>query len=216
MMEGSSVFEHGREECLDGSVHGFHVEVERKIPILLRTFEHCTLMHITRDIGQHIERAELLVTALAKASTALVESTLSFARLAAFSPLSLSTETSVAMTLAPSAINASAMARPIPWPAALTSASFPFNLLLTGWDLSMVVPRHALLGHTLGFHGRSAPCRRQTVRPWRAGSPATGFDSADSITSPFSQFSSPASQLRRRDQNVGRSLRRSMRTRSPV
>ena len=37
---------------------------------------------------------------------------------------------SVAITRAPSAANASAVARPMPWPAAVTSARLPFSLLL--------------------------------------------------------------------------------------
>src|SRR5260370_36016292 len=64
---------------------------------------------------------------LASASTASVARTSSFSRTAPRSPLSLPVSRSVATTLAPSAKNASAMARPIPCPAAGTSAIFPFN-----------------------------------------------------------------------------------------
>src|SRR5216684_2742257 len=64
---------------------------------------------------------------LASASTASVERTSSFSRTAPRSPLSLPVSRSVATTLAPSAKNASAMARPIPCPAAVTSAIFPFS-----------------------------------------------------------------------------------------
>jgi hypothetical protein len=70
---------------------------------------------------------KFFATDLAKASTAFVESTSSLALFAAFSPLSLSAAASVVMTLAPSAINASAMARPMPWPAAVTSATLFFS-----------------------------------------------------------------------------------------
>src|SRR5438034_703299 len=69
----------------------------------------------------------LLPMSFASASTASVERTSSFSRTAPRSPLSLPVSRSVATTLAPSARNASAMARPIPCPAAVTSAIFPFN-----------------------------------------------------------------------------------------
>src|SRR5437588_7445510 len=63
----------------------------------------------------------------ASASTASVERTSSLWRTAPRRPLSLAASRSVATTLAPSARNASAMARPIPCPAAVTSAIFPFR-----------------------------------------------------------------------------------------
>src|ERR1700687_965484 len=63
----------------------------------------------------------------ASASTASVERTSSGRRTAPRNPLSLPISRSVATTLAPSARNASAMARPIPCPAAVTSAIFPFS-----------------------------------------------------------------------------------------
>src|SRR5712692_3946462 len=66
-------------------------------------------------------------TSFASASTASVERTSSFSRTAPRSPLSLPVSRSVATTLAPSAKNASAMARPIPCPAAVTSVIFPFS-----------------------------------------------------------------------------------------
>src|SRR5262245_55036465 len=95
-----------------------------------------------------------LMVAFANASTFFVESTSSLADLAVFRPLSLSAATSVAMTLAPSAMNASAIARPMPWPAAVTSANFPFSLSLTILPSSMVVARDAFLCDTLIFDRR--------------------------------------------------------------
>src|SRR5215813_9038760 len=92
-------------------------------------------------------------TVFASASTASLERTSSFSRLAALRPSSLFSSRSVAITLAPSAMKASAIARPIPWPAAVTSAVFPFNLLLTGPDLSVIVARHAVLGDAVIFDG---------------------------------------------------------------
>src|SRR5690242_18064453 len=69
-----------------------------------------------------------LLTDLASDATASSERTSSFVRNAAFRPFSFLSSRSVAITLAPSAINASAIARPMPWPAAVTRATFPFNL----------------------------------------------------------------------------------------
>src|SRR5262245_23237465 len=56
----AAVLQHGGEERLDDAVHGFHVEVEGKIPILLRAFEHRALVHIARYIGDHVGCAEFL------------------------------------------------------------------------------------------------------------------------------------------------------------
>src|SRR5258705_7495621 len=59
------------------------------------------------------------------ASTEAVERASSFRRLALLMPSSLLSSTSVAITLAPSAANAAAIARPRPCPAAVTSATLP-------------------------------------------------------------------------------------------
>src|SRR5580700_6434243 len=39
-------------------MHGFDVEIERKIPVLVRAIEDRALMHIAGAIDQNIERAE--------------------------------------------------------------------------------------------------------------------------------------------------------------
>src|ERR1700754_1363998 len=62
---------------------------------------------------------------LARASTDAVERASSFKRFALLLPSSLLSSTSVAITLEPSAANASAIARPIPCPAAVTNATLP-------------------------------------------------------------------------------------------
>src|SRR4051794_18241434 len=62
------------------------------------------------------------------AFTSAVERASSFASVAFLSPFSFFTSTSVAITFAPSVTNASAIARPIPCPAAVTSATLPFSL----------------------------------------------------------------------------------------
>ena len=62
------------------------------------------------------------------AFTSAVERTSSLASVAFFRPLSFFTSRSVAITFAPSATKASAIARPIPCPAAVTSATLPFSL----------------------------------------------------------------------------------------
>src|ERR1700683_3276569 len=66
----------------------------------------------------------------ASTSTSARERTSSLRRCLALRPSSLSSARSVAMTVAPSPIKASAMARPMPWPAAVTSAILPCSLLL--------------------------------------------------------------------------------------
>src|SRR5260370_3100786 len=91
-------------------------------------------------------------------STASVERTSSLRRLALFIPSSFFSSTSVATTVAPSAAKASAMARPIPWPAAVTSA----NLRCRRPDMdsflhivkSVIVAWHAFLRDALVFHRR--------------------------------------------------------------
>src|SRR4051794_33354552 len=63
----------------------------------------------------------------AKLATCLSESTSSFRFLARANPSSAAALTSVAHTVAPSATKASAMARPMPLPAAVTTATLPFK-----------------------------------------------------------------------------------------
>src|SRR4051812_23780757 len=69
-----------------------------------------------------------LLISFTSAFTSPVERASSFATVAFFSPFSFFTSTSVAITFAPSATNASAIARPIPCPAAVTSATLPLSL----------------------------------------------------------------------------------------
>src|SRR3954454_23680099 len=69
-----------------------------------------------------------LLISFTSAFTSAVERASSFATVAFLSPLSFFTSTSVAITFAPSATNASAIARPIPCPAAVTSATLPLSL----------------------------------------------------------------------------------------
>src|ERR1043166_4256979 len=66
-------------------------------------------------------------TSLARPSIAAVERTSSARRSATRKPLSLPSSRSVAITFAPSAANAAAMARPIPCPAAVTRATLPLS-----------------------------------------------------------------------------------------
>src|SRR6266550_1558077 len=68
-----------------------------------------------------------LVIALTSACTSALERTSSLASVAFFRPLSFFTSRSVAITFAPSARNACAIPRPIPCPAAVTSAILPFS-----------------------------------------------------------------------------------------
>src|SRR5579872_619453 len=71
-----------------------------------------------------------LVIAFCSASISPCARTSSFCALAAFRPLSFSSARSVAITLPPSAMKASTMARPMPCPAAVTSATLFCNLPL--------------------------------------------------------------------------------------
>src|SRR6185437_1867159 len=64
-------------------------------------------------------------TSRASASISFVARTSSLLHLFAFRPASLSSARSVATTPAPSAMKASAMARPMPWPAAVINATLP-------------------------------------------------------------------------------------------
>ena len=61
MIEPPPFFQHCGQERLDGAMHGFDVEVEREVPVLLRTFQHRALVHIAGNVGEHIECAEFLV-----------------------------------------------------------------------------------------------------------------------------------------------------------
>jgi hypothetical protein len=49
-----------RQERLDRAVHRLDVEVEGKIPVVVRALEHRALVHVAGDIGEHVEPAELL------------------------------------------------------------------------------------------------------------------------------------------------------------
>src|SRR6478672_4192492 len=68
------------------------------------------------------------VISLTSALTSAVERASSLASVARLMPFSFFTSTSVAITLAPSAAKACAIARPIPCPAAVTSATLPLSL----------------------------------------------------------------------------------------
>src|SRR3954447_22820724 len=81
---------------------------------------------------------------LTSAFTSAVERASSFAIVARFRPLSFFTSTSVAITFAPSATKACAMARPIPCPAAVTSAILPFSRPANSASLCGVQGRETL------------------------------------------------------------------------
>src|SRR5450830_1940101 len=94
------------------------------------------------------------ITVAASASIFAVERTSSSKHLSVFSFVSLSAERSVAITLAPSNRKASAIAKPMPCPAAVTNANLPLSRSLTQPDLSVIVPRNVLLCNALIFNGR--------------------------------------------------------------
>src|SRR5580704_2755373 len=90
---------------------------------------------------------------LTRVSTASVERASSLSRARLFNPSSFFSSTSVATTVAPSLMKASAMARPIPCPAAVTSASLLCRRPGMPVPPSVVVAWNAVLSHALIFYG---------------------------------------------------------------
>src|SRR4029453_11659363 len=78
---------------------------------------------------------------LASASISAVERTSSLSDRKLRKSASLPASTSVAMTCAPWAMNASAMARPMPWPAAVMRASLPCSRAVTLTSAAHVGPQ---------------------------------------------------------------------------
>src|ERR1700752_3639163 len=68
---------------------------------------------------------------------------------------------SVAHTVAPSSANAMAVARPIPWAAAVITAVFPLSLLLITSLLFQLWCRQILIGHNFQLGTSTLPLRRQ-------------------------------------------------------
>src|SRR5262245_28982700 len=56
----ASACQHRRQERSDGPVHGLDVEVERKIPVLLRTVQDGAVVHEARCVEQDIDLANAL------------------------------------------------------------------------------------------------------------------------------------------------------------
>ena len=52
-----SCVDHGGEECANGPVHGFDVQVEAEIPVLVRALEDVAVVDVTGAVEQHVERA---------------------------------------------------------------------------------------------------------------------------------------------------------------
>src|SRR5579885_1213983 len=95
----------------------------------------------------------LSVKAFATALTCSMARTSSARHCAALRPVNFVASRSVATTTAPSLMNISAIARPMPCPAAVISAFLFCNRPLMARSL-MVVPGNALLGDMLIFHRR--------------------------------------------------------------
>ena len=120
------LLQHAGQECPDRAMHRLDVEIEREVPVLFGALEHAAVVHIAGAVDEHVERAEFGGDLLGeRLRPTAVERASSFRRLALLMPSSLLSSTSVAITLAPSAAKASAIARPIPCPAAVTSATLP-------------------------------------------------------------------------------------------
>src|SRR5262249_5398181 len=82
------------------------------------------------------------ITDWASASMAGVERASSLTFFFAARPLSLASSRSLAMTIAPSAMNSSEMARPMPWPAAVMTAVLSFRRLGMRWSPMKRVRAH--------------------------------------------------------------------------
>ncbi len=107
-------------------------------------------MHESGAVEQHVDRADVTRQRIDRRCVGHVEQARFDRRVrgrqfaqACFALMS------VAMTRAPSAANASAVARPMPWPAAVTSARLPFSLLL-------IVPPPARIAMVIPFGMRLA------------------------------------------------------------
>jgi len=84
-------------------------------------------MDIARDIDQHVEPAEFPGDGAGQRVDSLGREHVESDVLLASSPSSLPASTSVAMTVASSPMKAVAIARPMPCPAAVTSATLFFS-----------------------------------------------------------------------------------------
>ena len=158
------LLQHAGQECPDRAVHRLDVEIEREVPVLFGALEHAAVVHIAGAVDEHVESRRIRPrSGWRRLRPTAVERASSFRRFALLMPSSLLSSTSVAITLAPSAANASAIARPMPCPAAVTSATLPCRRFAISSFL-----RHT---HINGIRPRlvHAGDRGALCRPHRAG-----------------------------------------------
>ena len=130
--------EHAGQEGADRAVHRLDVEVEGEIPVLLGAFEHRAVVDEAGAVEEHVDLADRGRELLHRRRVEHVRA-LRAAR-QPVSPSSFAASTSVAITSAPSRANASAVARPIPCPAAVRNARLPSNRPITS-PLCQSLPR---------------------------------------------------------------------------
>src|SRR6202011_5165154 len=53
-----TTFQHARQKCPDRPVHRLDVEVERKIPVSIRAFEHGAVMYEACGVEQDVDLAD--------------------------------------------------------------------------------------------------------------------------------------------------------------
>ena len=127
-------FEHRGQQRADQPVHRRDVQVQRERPRFVVAVEDRAVVHEARAVEQHVERVRSRRAPRRPArpsSSRRVASRPRARRSAASSRTSAASLMSVASTSAPSLANRSAVARPMPCPAAVTSARLPCNLMST-------------------------------------------------------------------------------------
>ena len=123
------LFQHCRQERLDHAVHRLDVEIERKIPVLVGAVEHGALVHVACAIDQYIERAERASISSRKRIDSACDEHVELAQLGV-QALQLGRIEVGRDHLGALGGEFSAIARPIPCPAAVTSATLSCSLLL--------------------------------------------------------------------------------------
>ena len=145
--------EHARQEGADRPVHRLHVEVEGEIPVLLGAFEHRAVMHEAGAVEEHVDRADRPRRARPPPSVSSTSAPRAAPRRPPRARRACARSTSVAITSAPSRANASAVARPMPCPAAVRNARLPSSR-----------PIH--VSSSIVSSGHAAPVSTSTVA-WR-------------------------------------------------
>ena len=112
--------DHAGQKCLHRAEHRADVQIERQFPLVFGRVQQRALVHQTGAVEQDVDRPASrrclrdVGTAAHRAwRVRIVSDAIA---------CSFASSMSVAITRAPAAANASAVARPMPWPAAVTNA----------------------------------------------------------------------------------------------